>query len=312
VTTFYVLPYSTHSHGAVALADELDGKRIKLQNSNYAYQPAHVLINWGNGNCPYPQALNAKVCDVINKVDFFKKLVGCVSVPAFAFTKATAANLSFPVVCRTTVEGHDGQGIVVAENANQLVNASLYTSYVDKTSEYRVHVGRNPNGQVVIICRQKKWKTDAFTGDGRIWAGPETKLGFIETVPTPVANAVFDVFSKFPDLTFGAFDVAYNNSEERAYVLEINSAPMMTSETTARYAAFFRQFTTIPQETITMPPASTPTTAAPTPAPLSGNFNVTQFIAAQIAAGHITPQTMMAALTPETIAEAYVKTLIPA
>lgn len=295
-TKYYILPYNSHSHGAIMLADELDGKRLKLTGSTYSHKPENVLINWGNGNCPYPQALNANINGVINKVDFFKRLVGCPYAPKAAFTQAAAANLSYPVVCRNTVEGHDGEGIKIAETAAQLSNCHLYTEYVDKTSEYRVHLGRLPNGDVTIIVRQKKFKSQNFTGDGRIWTGPETKLEILNLIPNAVAKAAKEVFAKFPELTFGAFDIAYNNSEETAYVLEINSAPMMTAGTTSAYADFFRtnwqgqETPATTQETAPMngsqyqpsTGSQAPATATPVPNALSA------FVKAQLAAGHIT------------------------
>lgn len=317
---YFVYPYTQNSAGAIMLAEELDGKRVLLNNSTYVYKPLeHILINWGNGNCPFPNALNpaSAINDVINKVTFFKKLEGVGVTPPFATSKAAAANLSFPVVCRTTTEGHDGQGIVIAETVNQLVNAPLYTSYIDKTSEYRVHLGRLPSGDTSVIALQKKVKTEGFTGDQRIWVGGGTQLNLADNVPHEVMAACWTALASFPKLHFAAFDVVYDNSTGNAYVLEINSAPVLFSSTAQAYAKFFKTYNTVtqtaaPQETVTMPPAHTPTTPAPAPQ-LTGNFTAIQLIKAQIAAGHISKQTLetyMPPITEEMLIANYVSKIL--
>lgn len=326
-TKYFVYPYTNMSAGAIVLAEELDGKRIKLTNSNYSPKPDHVIINWGNGNCPYPQALNPAdaINEVIDKVSFFNKASGSSYLPKYATTKAAAANLSFPVVCRKSTEGHDGEGIVIADTAAQLVNAGLYTEYMDKTSEYRIHLGRLPNGEVVVIARQKKYKSAAFTGDSRIWTGQETKLEIIETAVPEVVYAAKDVFGKFPGLHFGAFDIVYNNSTEKAYVLEINSAPMLTASVAEAYGEFFKSYKGTETETpaapitehVAFPPQSESSTSAPypapTPAPLAGSFSVSDFVKAQIKEGHLTLdqlKTYMPPVTEEALISNYVGKLL--
>lgn len=315
LTKYFVYPYTQHSAGSIMLAEELDGKRVKLHGSHYTHKPENVLINWGNGNCPYPMALNpaSAINEVIDKVSFFKKLAGTGLIPAVAFTLSSAkANLSFPIVCRTLTDDSDGHGIIIADKPEQLVGANLYTQYIDKTSEYRIHMGRDQKGNIVVICRQKKYQTDAFTGDKRIWTGNETKLAFIETAVPPVIAVAKAAFEKFPELTFGAFDIVYNNSTETAYVLEINSAPMMNTDTTKAYGEFFRTFTasapSTAKETKLVEEDSTITIAPAKYNPLTG------FVKAQLTAGHISEKQLLDAYTPpkpttEQLIENYVSVL---
>jgi hypothetical protein len=294
-TKFFIYPYTSMSAGSILLAEELDGKRVKLTNSSYSYTPGTVLINWGNGNCPHPMALNpaSAILGVIDKVKFFKALEGTGLVPPCAFSKTGAANLSYPVVCRTLTDGADGQGIKIADSAAQLVDAKLYTSYIDKTSEYRIHVGRNRAGEIVIIGRQKKYLTENFTGDKRIWTGNETKFTWIDTAVPPVIAVAKAVFAKFPELTFGAFDIVYNNSTEKAYVLEINSAPMLNADTVKAYANFFRTFLETTPTT-----QETPVVTTPTPTVTTSTTGLTGFVKAQLNAGHISESQLLAAYTP--------------
>lgn len=259
---YFIYPYTQGSKGAKDLATELQGKRILREGSNYKFKSGHMLINWGASDCPYSQALNADIKAVLNKREFFTRLYGSGLTPRFATSMADAKNLTYPVFCRTKMEGRDGAGIVIADNETQLVHCKLFVEGIDKTSEYRVHVGRLPNGEVVIIGAQKKVKKqqtpemDNVPSDARIWCGDT--VGFVWKVngqpayiPPAVIQTVTSAFGYFPELTFGGFDVIFDNSAGKAYVIEINSAPMSTAETMKLYGEFFRKF-----EQVLLQPAS--------------------------------------------------------
>ena len=277
---FWIFPYAQGSEGAKLLAETLGCKRILREGSTFKKKPDDVVINWGASDCPAKyDALNKDIKAILNKQRFFKRLEGTGLTPPCAFSKLDAAdNLGFPIFCRTKLEGKDGEGIVIAEKFSQLVEAKLYTQYEDKTSEYRIHVGRGPSGYVVIGAQKKVKKAVAdgpnlspdariMTGDdhGLIWKGQD---GQPIHVPTQVQTCVQKAFEKFPELTFAAFDVIYNNSTGKAYVLEANSAPMGTPETMKRYANFFQSL--YPNATPTATPAGAtvaPAASAAAPAP---------------------------------------------
>jgi hypothetical protein len=263
---FFVYPYTQASRSAKALRDALEGKLVLRTGSSYKYNPNHLLINWGCGECPHPQALNYKIMDLIDKTRFFNRLKGTGLTPEYATSKEGAKALGYPVFCRTSVQGHDGKGIVVADCDGQLVNAPLYVKGIDKTSEYRVHVGRLPSGEVYLLGASKKMKkavTPEMTNvpsDSRIWCGDTTYFGdfigqnSLHLLPMPVVLVVKEAFGKFAELAFAAFDVIYDNSAGKAYVIEANSAPMATPQTTKAYADFFRRYA----EQVSLPPAETP------------------------------------------------------
>jgi hypothetical protein len=271
---FFVYPYIQASRSAKALRDELEGKLVLRTGSSYKYSDDHLLINWGCGECPHPQALNHKIMDVIDKTRFFTRLAGTGLTPDFATNMADAKKLGYPVFCRTTTQGYDGKGIVVADCDGQIVNAPLYVKGIDKTSEYRVHIGRLPDGSVQILGGAKKLKkpvTAEMTNvpsDSRIWTGDTTFFGdfcHYDAFPMPVQTVVAQAFAKFPELAFAAFDVVYDNSEARAYVIEANSAPMATVETTKAYAAFFRRYADMAKPQVTPQPAPSPQPVAAIP-----------------------------------------------
>jgi len=159
-----------------------------------------------------------------------------------------AGELKFPVLCRTKVKGHDGEGIVIAEEVADLVDAPLYVNLKPKTAEYRVHVARK-DGEVIVLGVQQKFlphnKADKdmrlrTTANGCyfVWSvGGEPVV-----LPPQATIAVLDVFERFPELTFGGFDVIYNKPTNEAYVIEINSAPELTEKAAQMYADFFDDF----------------------------------------------------------------------
>jgi hypothetical protein len=265
---FMIFPYTQNSESATALAADLGGKRILRQGSSYEYNPDDVVINWGASDCPAKyKALNADIKGVLDKLSFFKRLAGKGLTPEFATSMQGAQALGYPVFCRTQIKGRDGAGIVVADKNSDLVQAPLYVKGIDKTSEYRIHIGRLPDGGHHTIGVQKKRKlaqTVEMTNipaDNRVWCGDTTSFvwtvnGFPVTAPSSVMLAVDNAFDYFPELTFGAFDVIYDSSTGRAYVIEINSAPMATPLTTKAYGDFFRLYSqsveqVTPQETAT-------------------------------------------------------------
>lgn len=246
---YFVYPYKQASESAKALAEELGGKRILREGSSYVYKSDHLLINWGASDCPYPEALNKNVTAALDKKAFFTRLAGKGITPKFAFDQVSATCLSFPVFCRTQLRGRDGAGIVIAESIHELVNAPLYVEGIDKTSEYRVHVGRFHDGVIQVLGQQKKTKaaiqpTDV---DPRVWVGDS--VHFVWTVngepvnaPAAVVDIAHKAFAEFPELSFGAFDIVHDNSSQTAFAIELNSAPMATPKTTAMYAQFFRDY----------------------------------------------------------------------
>ncbi len=245
---FFVYPYASGSESAKALRDELEGKMILREGSQYVNKPDHVVINWGASDCPYGMALNADVKGILNKKTFFQRLAGTGLTPPFATNPESALGaLNFPIFCRTKLTGHDGEGIVIADDAAGIVPCSLYVAGVVKDAEYRVHVGRMPDGTVKIIGTQKKIHSNVPGTDTRIWVGDTTSFvwtvnGSPVVLPQNAWDSVYVAFEKFPELTFGAFDVTWNMGTNRAYVLEINSAPMKTPETTKRYGDFFKAY----------------------------------------------------------------------
>ena len=249
------------------LRDELGGQLIKLTNSQYQRRDGDVVVNWGNGYCPYEFALNPRLDVTINKLTFFQRMAdasqpGQWLTPAFRTNKIDARYMNFPVVCRTRVEGADGQGIVIAETPDELVDSRLYVEYIDKDKEYRVHVGRDPDGTVRILGIQRKNHTTIDGIDPRVWTGDSTTFSWatIAEVPESVRAVSLACMEAMPELHFCGLDVIYHQSSNRAYVVEANSAPMLTPRTTTMYADFVRQYAVQPEPEVELEPVPTGST----------------------------------------------------
>lgn len=236
---FKVYGYKQGSASAKALAAALGGKVLKHVGSKYKPRRGDVVINWGSGNVPDfrpATTLNADVTNAQCKLAAFKALSRAgVRVPAFVETKAEAADLNFPVVCRTKLRGHSGDGIVIAEEPKDLVNAPLYTQYVKKKDEYRVHVFRDRS----FFIQRKARKLDVEDPNWRIrnLAGGFVFVA-VEERDTPrdvLDNAVRSIAAL--GLDFGGVDVMWNEKEQQAYVLEVNTACGLEERTAECYRA---------------------------------------------------------------------------
>ncbi len=252
-----ILPYRQGSRSAAALAQALGGRVLLLEGSRFRLRPRDVIINWGNTNPPaslstthgdfmYPGFYNDPndIRRASNKLDFFTLMreQGLQDlVPTFYTNQEDIPDDAFPIVCRTVLAGHSGDGIVIANRRNELVPARLYVQYVKKQDEYRIHLGRRGE-ETVVISRQRKARREGHENPN--WQVRNHSNGFVfvrsgvnppHSVET-VARRVFEATG----LDFGAVDVIYNGRRDRAYVLEINTAPGLEGTTVSDYAAYFR------------------------------------------------------------------------
>lgn len=259
---FKVRPYKVGSRSAKALAEELGAKQLRLLGSKYVPKAGHTIINWGNSS-PYDNGsatlLNKPefVAQVANKATFFNMMASRVStdelIPPFFCNKEDIPDDEsiYPIVCRTVLSGHSGDGIVIANSAADLVPCNLFVQYVKKSDEYRVHVGTNESvypysegGGPSIIAVQRKARRLSTPDNEVNWQVRNLAGGFVfvrEGFTTP--PAVLDAAKRalvVSGLDFGAVDVIWNSQREKAYVLEINTAPGLEGQTVKDYASFFR------------------------------------------------------------------------
>lgn len=243
----HIYSYLQKSRSSAALAKELGIKRIKHRNSNFVGGEGKVVLNWGASNLPEEVAkckvINPpdKVAFASNKLNFFHATKELDIAPAFTESKGEAIawlGEGYAVVCRTILNGHSGEGIVLASTEEEIIDAPLYVRYVKKTQEYRVHVMNNR-----VIDVQRKARRIDIPDDEVNWQVRNHANGFIFARNN---LRIADLSPQIKDkslqaiqalgLDFGAVDIVWNQLNEKAYVLEVNTAPGLEGTTLETYA----------------------------------------------------------------------------
>lgn len=254
-----LMPYRMASQSAKNLQERLSfllkRKVVRLYTEGGEYVPRvdKLVINWGTSK--RPSWANSPVQPIIwnktpnigiasNKLTAFQafQTAGITSIPDFCTDRATAAawvGEGKVVVCRTSLNGHSGAGIVVAAREEDLVDAPLYVVYRKKKSEFRVHVafGR------VIDVQQKKKRSD-YAGDVD-YAVRNHHTGWVYcregVVDSPRRDELATLAVAALGLDFGAVDIIYNEHLDSYFLLEVNTAPGLEGTTVEKYANAFTE-----------------------------------------------------------------------
>lgn len=260
MTKIYLYSYDERSLGSKEISRGLKASRIRHHGSTFQGSPDKTVIIWGAREIPEevakcglvnkPEALKR----VINKRDFFKLMSESdgARIPPFTTDPKEAvewAKKGLSVVARTKLESKSGAGIVFLDDSDTLsdwLKAPLYTQYIKKAEEYRIHIAF---GHVIDIQRKILRKTHPDTGEP---IDPKTvdfrvrnlANGFIFAkqnldVPSDVIYQAEKAMKKVK-LDFGGVDVIFNKSQNKAYVLEINSAPGLEGSTVDSYVSAFK------------------------------------------------------------------------
>jgi len=235
----YLYPYSMASESAKALALAMNIKRIKTEGSKYKHKPGNWIINWGSSNIFAERTINPgeAVALLINKRSFFNLIKDIEGVNVIPFTQdiEVAKGWDATVVERHTLTGNSGKGIKIKERGEGLEQAPLYTKYIPKDTEWRIHM---VGDRVVDIQRKgikqgtvpTTWKIRSHN-NGFIFLRSQEAPGIVLTQVEKVHN-----FFREKGLTFAAYDVILNDRSNKAYVLEGNTAPGLEGTTVQKYA----------------------------------------------------------------------------
>ena len=236
-----LLAYNNSSNGAKLLKQGLSMKFVR--KSSHRPLRNKIVINWGKSSYPNREFRN---CKVVNKPESVRKasnkLSTMISLDGKGITPPWTENRSeavlwlsegCPVVCRTILNGHSGDGIVIAKTEEEIVEAPLYTKYIKKTREVRVHVQKG----ICVLVQEKKRNRD-IPDEEVNWQIRNHQNGFIyakNVEPVGVQGLRSAIISvRTLGLDFGAVDLIYNKRENKWYVLEVNTAPGL-SEATINY-----------------------------------------------------------------------------
>lgn len=139
------------------------------------------------------------------------------------------------VVCRTVLNGHSGEGIIIARVSDEVVDAPLYSRYFAKQREYRILYG--PACGVLYVASKRVPEGTELDNDTRLIRTMSN--GFVyqaesTDLPEPVSGAVQAVglgLEVSHGLKLLAYDVVYNTERNDARVVEANSAWGMNEHT---------------------------------------------------------------------------------
>lgn len=251
--SIWVYPYKQGSKSARDLARAIRARVIKKQNSRFRPTMRKVVINWGSSVLPdFMMGRSKRVRWVLNQADAvacasnklatFKALEGRVRTPRWTTNLVNALDWEKDFCARQVLTGHSARGMVYCSREDEdFPNAPLYTEYVKKKDEYRVHI---VHGGIILV--QKKMKRRDIPNEQINYRIRNLEGGFIyATDPVNIGDVPVDVqtqalaASTAIGMDFCAVDVIWNNHKQEAYVLEVNSAPGLTGNTLDFYAAAF-------------------------------------------------------------------------
>lgn len=256
-------PYQMYSNSARELKEYLTEHDIRclrvFPDGGYSVRRNDLIVNWGNSVIPpWLRARTAQGCrtlnfgnnnygvtTAINKLSTFQALERAgISIPEYTADPTIAAEWAEDgvVVGRKNITAHSGRGIVLFGGEDEDIAVPplpLYVKYVKKAFEYRVHVFK---GRVIDV--QEKRKRSNFQGEintkirsyNNGWVYCREEVSPPEQLLSVSVSAVNAL-----GLDFGAVDVIWNNRQQQAYILEINTAPGLEGATVQRYATAFME-----------------------------------------------------------------------
>lgn len=255
----HIYAYNEASASAKALALGLGIKRIKHEGSKFKGAAHKTLINWGCSQLT-PELMKcnifnhpAQVAIASNKLTFFQCMqaynngVGVeelkVQIPLWSTNVQDVQvwlDNERTVVVRHKLNGHSGEGIEIIEGDVEIPDARLYVQYVPKKDEYRIHV---LCGEVVDV--QRKARNREVEDADVNWQVRNHHNGFVfirgDVNPPDSVRSQAILAVDACGLDFGAVDIIWNEHQQKAYVLEINTAPGLTGNTLEGYVERFKQ-----------------------------------------------------------------------
>lgn len=232
-----VRPPSRPSEGAQAV-NEMLGDDSRLSRRDPAPAQYRTIINWGNTATIRSGNANVRVINrpeavaaAVNKLSALSTLrSGGVRVPDFSTDKPVGSRDIY--LARTVLNGSGGEGIVVIRPGDVIPDAPLYTKYIRKVAEVRIHVAF---GNAIFLQMKLRERDTEQTADQKLIRNHDNGWVF---APRPIEGAVLEAAAAEAikavaalGLDFGAVDIITGKRDDLPYVLEVNTAPGIQSPT---------------------------------------------------------------------------------
>jgi glutathione synthase/RimK-type ligase-like ATP-grasp enzyme len=241
-----IAPYKRGSRSAKLLKQGLSealGRDVLFINPERVAlcKPSRIVVNWGSSAIDENTA-----CQMLNEPWAVKLASNKLSTlaafqindiphPEFTTNKDKAVGWieqGFEVVCRQLLTAHSGQGIVVAKQQSELVDAPLYTKYIRKKKEFRVHVFDSK-----ILDIQEKRRSSSVDdhhpyirnhANGYVFCRGDIEEPYdLRGVATSAVSVL--------GLDFGAVDIVWSEGLDKCFVLEVNTACGLEGSTVNKY-----------------------------------------------------------------------------
>lgn len=241
--TIWVHTNGRPSNSAAELA-KLNGFR-RLRTGKFV-QPTDFIINWGSTQPVVLPTTKLFLNDYQNVKSSSNKLTAfsCfaannVKTVPWTADQAVVEEWSkdgATIIGRQTLTGHSGAGIIIMEKHEPIQPALLYTRYIFKEREYRVHVVNHS-----VVDTQKKIKDP--DKDVHSWKVRSHANGFIFArggiAPSAVRDDLAVAACAALGLDFGAVDIV-EDKKGNFYVLEVNTAPGLEGQSITTYGEALR------------------------------------------------------------------------
>lgn len=175
---------------------------------------------------------------VLNKIEQLTRFkANGINCPRFTTSSNNLDELrSKTIFARRLINSTGGKGIVEFNRDAQghIPAAPLYTEYIPKKAEYRVHVFGNN-----VIDIQQKRKKNGYT-DERNTRVRNLSNGYVYcrdniNPPDGISDLAIRAVAAC-GYQYGAVDIIYNEKQNSCFVLEVNSRPGLMGTTVDKYA----------------------------------------------------------------------------
>ena len=143
------------------------------------------------------------------------------------------------IVCRALLNSSSGKGITIIERGQELPNVPLYTEYIPKKKEFRVHVYNN---RVIDHAEKRKRKDHDGDRDTQVRNLANGYVFCRDNVVLPAG--IFELAISAVNAlgrTQGAVDIIWNERQDKCYVLEVNANPGMEGTTLKKYVQAIKE-----------------------------------------------------------------------
>lgn len=214
----------------------------------------HFLINFGAselpiifqncillGNNPTSIQFSSNKLKTFNLLSSINNNV----IPKFTTSKENAIQLlnektSNKIFCRETTTGSRGNGIIIAKNQNEIIDAPLYTLDTKHKLEFRLHIFNNK--PIFFQKKFQKHKPPIQTLESFKIKNHKNGWIYLSIQLSQIPDAINDLmptiisFMEQTQLLFAAFDLGLNLSKNQAYILETNTNPGLSPKSSHAYA----------------------------------------------------------------------------